>query len=106
MRLEGGLFERRGLHPTQSGRETVMPRQESGCGKYFEDSQALGFPEGFPEELLSAWSATAAPSDIIGRAPSGKLLGRLMIGPIFTRELVVAPRRPQHFIVRTVYVTA
>src|SRR5687768_603639 len=29
-----------------------------------------------------------------------------MIGPIFTRELVVAPRRPQHFIVRTVYVTA
>ena len=29
-----------------------------------------------------------------------------MIGPIFTRELVVAPRRPQHFVIRTVYVTA
>lgn len=29
-----------------------------------------------------------------------------MLGPIFTRELVVAPRRPQHFVIRTVYVTA
>ena len=28
---------------------------------------------------------------------------RLFIGPIFSREAVVAPRRPRHFIVRTVY---
>jgi ABC-type Na+ efflux pump permease subunit len=30
----------------------------------------------------------------------------MLIGPIFTRELVTAPRRPQHFIYRTVYGTA
>jgi ABC-type transport system involved in multi-copper enzyme maturation permease subunit len=27
----------------------------------------------------------------------------VLIGPIFTRELVTAPRRPQHFVYRTVY---
>ncbi len=27
----------------------------------------------------------------------------MLIGPIFTRELVTAPRRPQHFVYRTVY---
>jgi ABC-type Na+ efflux pump permease subunit len=30
----------------------------------------------------------------------------LLIGPIFTRELVTAPRRPQHFVYRTLYGTA
>lgn len=30
----------------------------------------------------------------------------MLIGPIFTRELVTAPRRPQHFVYRTVYGTA
>jgi ABC-type transport system involved in multi-copper enzyme maturation permease subunit len=30
----------------------------------------------------------------------------LLIGPIFTRELVTAPRRPQHFLYRGVYGTA
>lgn len=27
----------------------------------------------------------------------------MLVGPIFTRELVTAPRRPQHFVYRTVY---
>ena len=27
----------------------------------------------------------------------------MFIGPIFSREAVVAPRRPRHFVVRTVY---
>ena len=27
----------------------------------------------------------------------------MLVGPIFTRELVIAPRRPQHFIYRTAY---
>src|SRR5205085_4999026 len=30
----------------------------------------------------------------------------MLIGPIFTRELVTAPRRPQHFLYRAVYGTA
>jgi ABC-type Na+ efflux pump permease subunit len=30
----------------------------------------------------------------------------LLVGPIFTRELVTAPRRPQHFVYRTLYGTA
>ncbi|MEX2173811.1 MAG: ABC transporter permease subunit [Pirellulaceae bacterium] len=30
----------------------------------------------------------------------------MLIGPIFTRELVTAPRRPQHYLYRTVYGTA
>ena len=101
MRLGGGLFIWRELHPTQLGGGIVRPRQESGCGK-----------KGPSQGLEISWRTvlrlvrSAAHSDIIARASSGKLLGRLMIGPIFTRELVVAPRRPQHFIVRTVYVTA
>ena len=30
----------------------------------------------------------------------------MIVGPIFFRELVTAPRRPQHYINRTVYVAA
>jgi ABC-type transport system involved in multi-copper enzyme maturation permease subunit len=30
----------------------------------------------------------------------------VLVGPIFTRELVTAPRRPQHFVYRGVYGTA
>ncbi len=87
-------------------RRTAFPGRREGLGSPFYEFRGNSSKRRrVPCSTL--YNPLPASSPRVARlASTVAWVSQVIIGPIFFRELVTAPRRPQHFISRTTYVAA
>src|SRR5437870_2621375 len=102
MRCGGGLLTCRGaFHKLLSARDL---RRHINRGIPADVNRVTAFG------ICYDWAAIRSPSSVVARDVAVDILSlkstSVLIGPIFSRELVTTPRREQHFLYRGVYGTA